>query len=561
MTNTQILLKDIIQQEFKENPNGYNSLEDFFEFFSTKELLKRRMLSDEEILQGIKGNGNDGGCDSIYIFCNGHLVKEDFLERKDVPEESTIEMLIIQSKTAMSFNEDVIMKWKTISDNLFDFNKNINDYSARYNEDVRDSFQLFRDVYKTFVRNRVKLAIKYYYLSEGDTLHPNVKQQGEELEKLVKKHFPVAKVTVEYYGAEKIMECFSSSISGDYELQLVDNPISLGNNKDYVALVSLREYYKFITNDGEILDQTIFEANIRDYQGDVIVNKGIQKSLLNDFEKTDFWWLNNGITILAENVVPVTSRTLLITEPEIVNGLQTSNEIYNYFSENSERLSTDTRSLLVRIIVPNNDQLRDEIIFATNNQTTIPKSSLRVSDPIHRQIEIYFEKEGLFYDRRKNYYKNHGKKSSEIISVSYLAQSLIAVLLQKPNYSRARPSTLLTDDEYYDALYKREIELSVYYKIVIWANEIKRYLRQCGLYDIKQQGDLLFYVLYYSCAKKVNNSIITDKDVKEMEQNFLTTKDIEEYCKHIYDIYMSLGGTGKVAKGSGMIDILKSEFS
>jgi hypothetical protein len=215
----------------------------------------------------------------------------------------------------------------------------------------------------------------------------------------------------------------------------------------------------------------------------------------------------------------------------------------------------------VRIIVPNNDQLRDEIIFATNNQTTIPKSSLRVSDPIHRQIEIYFEKEGLFYDRRKNYYKNHGKKSSEIISVSYLAQSLIAVLLQKPNYSRARPSTLLTDDEYYDALYKREIELSVYYKIVIWANEIKRYLRQCGLYDIKQQGDLLFYVLYYSCAKKVNNSIITDKDVKEMEQNFLTTKDIEEYCKHIYDIYMSLGGTGKVAKGSGMIDILKSEFS
>lgn len=34
---------------------------------------------------------------------------------------------------------------------------------------------------------------------------------------------------------------------------------------------------------------------------------------------------------------------------------------------------------------------RDRIIFATNNQTNIPKSSLRVTDPIHLQIEMYFK--------------------------------------------------------------------------------------------------------------------------------------------------------------------------
>lgn len=78
MTNTQVLLKSLIQQEYEEDCNEFTTIEDFFEFFSAKTVLKSYPLSDEEIMQGIKGAGNDGGCDSIYIFCNGLLVKEDF---------------------------------------------------------------------------------------------------------------------------------------------------------------------------------------------------------------------------------------------------------------------------------------------------------------------------------------------------------------------------------------------------------------------------------------------------------------------------------------------------
>ena len=38
----------------------------------------------------------------------------------------------------------------------------------------------------------------------------------------------------------------------------------------------------------------------------------------------DFWWLNNGITILAESAQFVTVKELRISHPEIVNGLQLS---------------------------------------------------------------------------------------------------------------------------------------------------------------------------------------------------------------------------------------------
>ena len=74
MTNTQIILKNIIEQEYLDNKETYKSPEDYFEFFSAQSVLKNRSISDEEIEYGLKGSGNDGGCDSIYIFCNGILV-------------------------------------------------------------------------------------------------------------------------------------------------------------------------------------------------------------------------------------------------------------------------------------------------------------------------------------------------------------------------------------------------------------------------------------------------------------------------------------------------------
>lgn len=75
---------------------------------------------------------------------------------------------------------------------------------------------------------------------------------------------------------------------------------------------------------------------------------------------------------------------------------------------------------------------------------------------------MYFKNRGLYYDRRKNYYKNQKKKSIDIISVSFLAQCLISLILRKPDFARARPSTLLTDEETYKFLYEDNQDLEAY---------------------------------------------------------------------------------------------------
>ena len=78
------------------------------------------------------------------------------------------------------------------------------------------------------------------------------------------------------------------------------------------------------------------------------------------------------------------------------NGLQTSTEIYNFYSNNKVLIDKESRNNLVRVIVPSSEKARDDIIFATNNQTNIPKSSLRVTDTIHLQIEMYMNSRGLY---------------------------------------------------------------------------------------------------------------------------------------------------------------------
>lgn len=562
LSNNQILLKELIKQEYEEN-NSFDKIESFFEFFAANQILKKYNLSDEEVESGIKGAGNDGGCDGIYIFANGFLISEDNVGGMNFPKETKIDMIIVQAKTTTSFGEDAIMKWKTVSSNLLQMSNDIDGYKARYNEDVRDSFKLFRFLYIKLLRNKIKLNFYYYYITMGTEVHPNVKEQGQELELIVKELFPNCNVYTKFVGADKLMEIINIADIREYNLQMAENPISIGERNDYVALVNLVDYYNFISDEKENIIKNIFESNVRDYQGNVTVNSEIQQTLQQGSEE-DFWWLNNGITIIASEIIPKAGKVLTITDPEIVNGLQTSTEIYNYFSSNPYRKDIEKRNILIRALVPSNDECRDKVIMATNNQTSIPKSSLRTTDTIHRQIEMYFKGRGLYYDRRKNYYKNQGKKADDIISVSFLAQCLIAIMLQKPNYSRARPSTLLTNDEYYNKLYVANNDLEVFYNVAYIGRKVNRVLKSKEVYSTVEKGDILFYVMYCVVASVINKREINTNNLKNINLELITDERILLASSKVYNLYSELGGTSQVAKGSVLIErlntLIKEEY-
>ena len=551
--NAQILLESLIEQEFQNNDN-YSSISDYFEFFSASQILKNQGLSDDEVDNGIVGKGLDGGCDSIYLFLNNLLITPDVVEHISAPKDSILEMIIIQSKKTTSFGEDAVMKWKTISGNLLDLSKTTTDFMTRYNADVLEAFTTFRDTYTRLITSRVKLKFKFYYATLASELHPNVIQQAEELKDTIKRLFPNAVVEVTFVDSDALFDMYNAVIENRVNLKFADIPIS-PNQKNYIALVDLKSYFNFIVNDEGDVRKSFFDSNVRDYQGKNNVNSSISETL-HRADDNDFWWLNNGVTVLASEATLVNNRELQIVNPEIVNGLQTSMEIYNYFSENREALESEKRSILLRIIVPDNEESRDQIIFATNNQTNIPKATLRVTDPIHLQIEMYFKSRGLFYDRRKNYYKNQGRKPAEIVGVSFLAQCLITIFLKKPDYARARPSTLLNDEKTYNELYEKNNDLEVFYRVALLGKKIQRNVRSGSDYSSAEKSDILYYVLYAVIADVLGKKNITPADIKNLDIDSITDTLIEDIRNRVYEIYKQHGGNGRVAKSAEFIQYI-----
>lgn len=554
-TNSQRILYELFNQEFNES-SGEMSESSYFEFFSAQQVMKSFDLSDEEIENSVMGAGNDGGCDPIFLIHNGTLIREDSLTDLVSGKNATIDLIIIQAKRETSFSEDAIMKWKATAQNLMEIGVEDSIYATRYNEDVRNAFGLFRDLYVKTLRNVERLRIQFVYSSFSVELHPNVRQQADELTEAVKNLFPgpQIKVTVEFWDADRLLNEAQKQPETRISLPLAEAPINIGAHHDFVALVNLAKYYHFITDSTGELRKYIFESNVRDYQGHNSVNQDIQDSL-EQHTVEDFWWLNNGITLLTEEASLATNKELVLKEPEVVNGCQTSNEIFQYFKRNPEALETDNRNVLIRIIVPEREEIRDRIILATNNQTSILKSSLRVNDPIHWQIEMYFKGRGLYYDRRKNFYKNQGIKSANIVSVSFLAQCMISLLLQKPNYARARPSTLLTDDVAYEKLYGNNTDFDVFYNAASLGKKVDSVLKK--IYSQAEKNDILFYVIYLVVAKEVQRDSIRASDIKALDLETITEQIIADVAQQVYEVYSSLGKTGKIAKGPELIKALK----
>ena len=330
--NDQIVLETIIKQSKDEQfPDVSISTNEFFNWFVSEQLMKDFELSYDEINEGIVDNGGDGGIDAIYTFVNGELIQRD-ADLIDGKRNSTIDVYIIQSKYTNGFSETPIDKINSSSNDLFDLNKPIGDLRTVYNNDLLANIDVFRNQFLHLVSKFPILKFHFFYVTKGDEVHPNVKRKISQLESTIKKHFDSAEINFEFITAKRLIELSRRERLRSKELTLTDNPISTQDG-GYIALVPLKNYYKFITDENGKLIRYFFDANIRDYQGNVDINKEIRSTLVEIEPKEDFWWLNNGITITAGNAT-LASKKLLIEDPQIVNGLQTSFEIKKYFTEN-----------------------------------------------------------------------------------------------------------------------------------------------------------------------------------------------------------------------------------
>lgn len=552
--NDQIILEKVIAEKILELefPMRY---EDYFEIYSASEILKDHELSWDDINDGIVGNGGDGGIDSIYIFLNGELLQEDtdvnFNQKKN-----NFEIVIIQSKTSNGFQEVGVTRLRETSEDIFNLGNDLEGFTRRYNKELVDKAKLFRRTYDGLLKYFPNLVIKYYYVTQGTEIHGNVGEKVPKLEETIKKLFNNAQFSFDFITARRLLEMTREVPLSNRVLEVSETPISTESGS-YVCLVSLSKYFEFISDSGK-LARSIFESNVRDYQGSVTVNTGIKQTLSNK-ESENFWYLNNGVTIITPKAV-LTGKQLTIEDPQIVNGLQTSHEIYRYFSTITEPI-IDDRAILIRIIKESDEEARDRIIRATNSQTSIPPASLRSSDEIHRNIEDFLKANNFFYDRKKNFYKNQGYPISNIISIPYLAQAMMAIVLFRPDSARARPSTLINSDQEYEKIFSPYLPIDIYLKVLQIIKVVENYLKPNVIsipIERKDITNLKFYIAMLVGIKIAGGKDYIAKRISNLPRIEISQQILKDATETCYNIYLELGGTDQVAKGSELLQILSS---
>lgn len=551
--NDKIILEQILEQQQQERaPTSAKS--EFFELFVAEQVLKEHDLGYDELESGLMGGGQDGGIDAMYVLVNGELAQDDF-DLGPLKKNVLIEAVLVQAKLSDGFGEGAIEKLTAATEDLFNLAKDLDALKSIYNDGLRSAAENFRRIYKGLASKFPTLRFRYIYASKGAEVHPNVQRKKDILGEKLHGLFSQAEYVFDFLGASDLLALARREPPTAYELTLAENPISSAGEVGYVSLVKIRDFDRFLRNESGHLRRNLFESNVRDYQGSTTVNEEIAQSLRAKGE--DFWWLNNGVTIVATKAT-VSAKTLTLEDPQIVNGLQTSTEIFRYFRDaNTEG---DDRNLLVRAIVPTKAESRDRIIKATNSQTSIPPASLRATDKIHRDIEEYLRPYGLFYDRRKNLHKNEGRPLEQIISISFMAQAIMSILLQRPDDARARPSSLLKKDDDYLKVFSLALPIDVYRVCAFLVKKVDTLLRANGTLDARERNNLRFYVAMHVAALAVGQPAPSASQIAALKVDAVDDTAISSSIAEVRKIYTDLGAGDHVAKGTVMIDDVKAHI-
>lgn len=543
-TNDALLLDQLVIQQHASVGNGLSS-DEFFEFFAAEQILKDDDLSYEEIADGIVDGGGDGGVDSCFFFINNKLYNDDF-DIESQRKGAQLRLVMIQSKNTTGFGEGGIEKFVSSARDFFDLTKNIGELYSVYNKDILDKISIFREVYVGLTSKFPSITVCYYYATKGIDIHQNVSRKVDHLKETICSLFNPVSFNFKFINASDLLLMSRKIQSTSSTLKLAENPIST-NQEGFVGLATLKDYIDFITNEESHLKSYLFEGNVRDYQGNTAVNSEIQQTLRTE-QSEDFWWLNNGVTIICSKA-SCSGKILSIEDAEIVNGLQTSREIFNAFYE--QKIINDQRNLLIRVLKPQSQENRDNIIKATNSQTPISAASLRATDKIHRDIEDFLSSRGFFYDRRKNYYKNSGKPIKKIWGIPFMAQSVMACALFDPANARARPSSLIKSNDAYLKIFNEKYPLELYYKCPIIVQTSVEAIKQSDNEDHKKHANnIVFYVasLFTLHISKIPNPNINQ--VANIDTSSVTIDNIRQVIPQVWDAYLQFGGNDQAAKGT-----------
>lgn len=372
--------------EIKENYDYKNLSNAFIHWYLKNHLF----LEEQEIGEAIIDGFGDNGIDAILL------------------NEEEKELTVMQFK----FPNDINGINSEISQG--DILKTFHGFNLLINKTMNQESNIQFNQFKERINDMDIFSFKIYFVSfnKGIESTPN-KELVENFARNFKKD----------YGSElqiKIHE--KSNISNIYEKMNRKNNLEITlsykqlasaydidsmNIKSYVGLVNGESLISSIKNSIE----TIFDENIRLYEGKTSVNNSIKGTASNPEESEMFYFYNNGVTIICDKVNNSPNKlSVSLKGVSIVNGCQTVTSLYDLYIQNKLEKGVD---ILTRIIEISDYNERMKITEYLNSQNPIKDSYFIANHTIIRDLQKSLEKKGYYLERQINefeYKKHYGEQ-------------------------------------------------------------------------------------------------------------------------------------------------------
>lgn len=442
-----------------------------FEHFCNYSVASKLFRGSFELEDIHSGSGGDCAIDGIGLIVNGRLILDED-ELRDVVDSTSYldaDIIFIQSKTSSSFDGSAIGSFiHGIKDFLSDNPKLVQNEKIKK---MKDIWEIIFSMSSYMVNRRP--TCKLYYVCTGrwvedQNLRAIIDSGTSEIESIG----VFESVSIDPLGASEIQKLFhetknklSSTITFQNRVTLPDID---GVSEAYLGVIPFFEYLKLIQDENKTI-HSIFDDNVRDFQGDNSVNKKIKKTL--EESKFDlFCVLNNGVTIVASAITPAGNR-FTIRDYQVVNGCQTSHVLH----ECQEIEGVGKVYVPIKLVVTENDDIKTNITLATNSQTEVKTEQLEALNVFQKKLELYYSAESksfpLYYERRSQQYNSDARiKKTQIISIPIQIKSFASMFLNSPNLVSGYYGTIVrrfsgkifSDDHKYSPYYVSGL---AYYRI------------------------------------------------------------------------------------------------
>jgi hypothetical protein len=322
-------------------------------------------------------------------------------------------------------------------------------------------------------------------------------------------------------------ENYNKQFSLWYQPGKRDICIGVINGKSIVKLMKEHSY-------------SLFDRNVRYFLGANKINSAIQNTAQNNPE--DFFYYNNGITITCTKFVKKGGREIILEYPQVINGAQTLNSIYEIYKDNPDDSNLAKILLLTTIITSPKDDDHNFTKNLTKYRNT--NNSVKFSDykgnakeqeylqkkfydfnyfyEIKRgEFDRFVKKRSLYRDEKHNTIENYQNKpefKTQNITMEKLAKIWCAYKVQDPRLSKMYPKSIFSNDDIYKDVFPSQ-NVAVEYA----NNTIKEIIFAMKIY------------WHLNYIQKISSRLFQDGKNKKLNESEEEKKSKEEILERVFD--------------------------